>query len=268
MWDNVCFYNYFHNGDIHLSRNYIKFLIKNVASKNYYIVHENSPRLLQDLPVKYLPLRWDPVNFPEMANIPNYKVLLNRGNIENIVYSHNKTLFINTWIGKNHRKYVPISVSGEGLHHSYLDTVIELNLDVTMPSIEKFIPTVDYSKYHCDDIDFYIDRSKNIKKVLICNGDVHSGQSENFNFSPIIHQLSDKFPQVHFIVTDQHVHGLPDKPNIMTSADIIKQEHGGGDLVEHSYLGKFCDIIVGRASGPFEFCKTQEIYASDTFFMC
>ncbi len=58
-----------------------------------------------------------------------------------------------------------------------------------MKNLEHYIPTVDYTKIEKHEIDkFCLIRTG--KKVLISNGNVLSGQSENFDFSGIIDKLS------------------------------------------------------------------------------
>jgi hypothetical protein len=51
------------------------------------------------------------------------------------------------------------------------------------------------------------------------------------------------------------------------TGDIIKVENS--DLNEISYLSTFCDIIVGRSSGPFTFSNVKEnIFDGNKAFLC
>jgi hypothetical protein len=48
-------------------------------------------------------------------------------------------------------------------------------------------------------------------------------------------------------------------PNIKFTSDIIKSTKDT-DLLEISYLSTFCDVIVGKNSGPYVFCETFTNY--------
>ena len=92
---NVVFYNNYHNGDIHYSREFIKFFINNIHSKNYYYIHPNDPRILLD--VKRLTIK-TPIEIVEKWE----KLELNtyKKDKETNILRYTDTLYINTWIGK------------------------------------------------------------------------------------------------------------------------------------------------------------------------
>ena len=94
---------------------------------------------------------------------------------------------------------------------------------------------------------------KNFNKIiLISTGDVLSGQALNFDFAPIINNLSENFKNILFLTTSKM---LDNKDNLIQTGDITEVLP---DLLEISYISKFCDIIVGRASGPYCFTQTYE----------
>ena len=50
MIENLVFYNHWQNGDVHVSRAFIDFCIKNIKAKNYLYIHPKSKELLKDIP--------------------------------------------------------------------------------------------------------------------------------------------------------------------------------------------------------------------------
>ena len=84
---------------------------------------------------------------------------------------------------------------------------------------------------------------------------VQSGQCPNFKFDKIVYDLSLKYGNIDFILTNKiNIHNK----NIYFTDDIIKTQYS--DLNEISYLSTKCDIIVGRASGPHAFTHVKENY--------
>ena len=50
MIENLVFYNHWQNGDIHVSREFVKFFTESIDAKNYYYLHHKSEELLKDIP--------------------------------------------------------------------------------------------------------------------------------------------------------------------------------------------------------------------------
>ena len=81
-----------------------------------------------------------------------------------------------------------------------------------------------------------------------------SNQAINFDMNPIIINLAIKYPSCNFYVT----HAFPtDLKNIIDCNTIISEKIKS-NLNEISYISTFCDIIVGRGSGPFCFTHVKE----------
>ena len=97
---------------------------------------------------------------------------------------------------------------------------------------------------------------------MVSNGEVLSGQSENFDFTPIIKYLSEKFPNVEFILT--HKSNVSQK-NVHYTSDIIQIPEC--DLNEISYLSLKCDVTIGRASGPIGFTHVKENFNNKKMLM-
>ena len=125
-----------------------------------------------------------------------------------------------------------------------------------------YTPEIDYSKFDIQNINKYITDSGK-SKVLICNGDCLSAQSTNeFKFTNLVDKLSDLHPDVDFILTEKIE---LTKKNVLFTFDIINGDYP--DLNEISYLSTFCDIIIGKASGPYCFSLTKNNFndANKTF---
>ena len=102
-----------------------------------------------------------------------------------------------------------------------------------------------------------VERLTKIKKeytkiVLICNGNVNSGQSLNVDLTNTIHMLSNSNPNILFLVT-QNIQN--DNTNIVNTSELTNTTP---DLLQISLISTFCDVIVGRASGPYCFTHTKD----------
>jgi hypothetical protein len=121
----------------------------------------------------------------------------------------------------------------------------------TTSEVVKLFPVIDYSKFPaCQNIS--IDKIK--KNVLFSNGPVHSGQCDyTGNLSEIIEFVADSYPAIDFYATHKY---NSSKKNVIFTSDIIKSERP--DLNEISYISTFCNLIIGRNSGPFCFTTTKD----------
>jgi hypothetical protein len=90
--------------------------------------------------------------------------------------------------------------------------------------------------------------------MLISNGEVQSAQAENFDFTPLVEQISKDYPNKAFILTSLSPLRAP---NIFYTSEFIKTVDGI-DLNEIGYLSTFCRVIVGRNSSPYVFCLLRQ----------
>lgn len=230
--ENLFFYNHFHNGDVHYSQEFVKDICSQIDFKNCYYLHNNTSKLLKHIPY-----------------IKNLKINDNCIDKESIIKKNND-LYINTWMGQKEFKFYNMKQCS--LYSNYeLYKEIYNELGLTIKNIEYYIPTIDYTYYDIKNIDKYL-RNNNRHKILISNGNVLSGQSNNFDFNPIIIQLANEFKDVDFILTNNNNNKIQ-HDNVLYTSDIIMSTEN--DLNEISYLSLFCDIIIGRCSGPY--CFTQ-----------
>jgi hypothetical protein len=245
--EKIILYNSYHNGDIFVSRNLVKFTIENISSKEYTYIHLNSSKLLQDI--------------PKLKHIREYPP-------ENIKYSgwkrdENNVLWFNTWYNSyNQQEFGGCTI--QTLFNIFKRGLKE-NLDFDLPGEPiDYLPTIDFNYFDISKIDNFLSFDPR-EKVLISNCDVLSGQSENFDFNPIIDYISDIFPQICFIITNYMNNKLVVKQNIYYFESLIKDDN----LNEISYLSKFCKILIGRNSGPHTFCFIKEnLMDKDKTFVC
>lgn len=250
MIKNLVFYNHWQNGDIHVSRAFIKLIIDNIQAENYIYVHNKSEELLKD--ISNLKICKEGINYldndsPRMWNL------------------HTRTLCLNTWYG--------VSCSFKDTSTCTIDTLFDLFNDhvksitnggyIDVKNLKNLVPKVDYSKYDIKNIKDYVKASKS-KKILVCNGDVVSKQSKNFSFNNVIQEISINYPNVDFILTEKFKTNIK---NIKFTSDIIGKNNT--DLNEIGFLSTFCDVIVGRSSGPYIYSMVEEnLFDKKKTFLC
>jgi len=233
----IIFLNGCGNGDLHYTRNFVKDIMSKMSGNEFYYFHKQDNKVLLDIGLK------QPDNRSEISS---------RGHYFNTVITKKEMdiIYIHTWIGLKDMKYHAINYcSLYSNYEMYKDIYRELNIE--LGTIDHYIPTIDYSFFNIENIKEFTNNDK--KKILICNGDVRSGQVPNFSFKPVIENLSEKFQNVHFFLTDKC--GI-EKDNVFYTDQFKKDD--GSDLNEISYLSTKCDIIVGRASGPYCFTHVKE----------
>ena len=257
-YNNVVFYNYFHNGDIHTSRGFIKEMMKIIPAKNFHESHMNPPCILSDIKnLRHIPFSdFCKIGLPYMeGNLVHQKALVfNRQRSTAPFYTDgNNNLFINTWSGQITEEK-PECCNFPDYLKLYNQTLSKLGLE-EMCGGEKIFPSINYSFFSIDGVNEFFKNKRKSDTVLISNGDVESGQCKNFDFNPIIVKLAKNNPDIDFIVTNIMKEKLKSE-NIFYAEDIIKKD--GCDLNEISYVSTKCNMIVGRDSGPHTFCLTKE----------
>ena len=249
MIENLVFYNHWQNGDIHVSREFVKLVVNSIKANNYLYLTHKSPELLKDIPelkVENTGIEYLDNDSPFMWNL------------------HTRTLCFNTWYG--------VSPSFKNTASCTIDTLFELfsthvkkTLNVTLNpvKIKEFVPSVNYSYFDISNINDYAENNHR-KKVLVCNGAVVSKQAKNFSFNDIIRKMASEFQNVDFIMTETF---YSDADNIKFTDSIIGKE--GNDLNEISYLSTFCDLVVGRSSGPYIYSMVKEnLFNPNKTFLC
>lgn len=231
MKNNITLYNHFHNGDIFFSRSIINFL-KNYFNITFY--HNQNVPLFLDIP-----------EINEIKGIPQTL---------NYTDHFTKTIhtgIINTWIGQG--SYINRINSGCSFeNHMELTKEICNYFNITIPNYDDCLPEVNFEKLpnYASIEKIMLEYKQQFKKiVLISNGDVNSGQCSNFDFFPIIKNLSITYPDILFMTTKS----VDEITENLINVERITNTYP--DLLYISQISLYCDVIVGRASGPY--CFTQ-----------
>lgn len=257
MYKNIVFYNHFHNGDIHLSREFVRKLSEVFRQKfpgvNISYSHRNNPQLLADIPglgYNQIPLNWS-----------EHEGVMIRGD----------TILINTWYAQ--RRFLYMNRYGITFDCLYLifDDVCRTHFGFSLAEIEpdprKWFPAIDFSKFEIAVAKQRLDACRE-PLVLVSNGHALSGQAENFPMLPAICNLANKYKGIIFVLTNPEPNFNPSQyGNIFYSSDIIKKN--GFDLNENAFVSTYCDVIVGRASGAYSFSFIQDnLFQRPKTFVC
>lgn len=230
------FYNRYHNGDIHYSRNFVKDIISKTKFNKYNYLHQNNNRLLLDIPNLKIS-NWNNNILSEEIN-------------EMDIYKLND-IYINTWMGKKNREFVnEFGLDFKSEYESFKSIYNKLN--IRLENVEYYIPSIDYSYYNIDQVNKFIDKHKDKIKVLISNGEFLSNQSGKIDFDKIINKLLKLYSNIVIILTNK---SEIKSDRVFFTDDINNTK---SDLNEISYLSTKCDLIIGRSSGPFTFCVVKD----------
>lgn len=244
MQNTIKFYNHFHNGDIFVSRGFITDIIKKLPDFNFEYHHKNAKKTTDDF-----------ITYGEKLNGYNSLVRFVPGENE---------LAINTWIGayndywnKEPPHFWEGGINYVVLHRmwKYIVSVINdhFKTDIELSDcIESYIPEIDYGLAQLEPIKQHLSGREGQKRILFSNGVPMSGQSFIDDMGAFINQFAQENPDVQFYVTKRI---FTDRPNILCTDDF---NINGSDLIEISYLSKYCDLVVGKNSGPFIYCLTRE----------
>lgn len=240
MFNKLYFCNNYHNGDLHLSREFVKDIMNKIEAKEYFYSYNPSlarKEVIKDIDV--IPIHYVNGVHPHHEN---YKII-------------GDDLYINTWVGLKNNQYIYEVNKGCSLDTNYkIYTDTYRSLDIFLEEKEFYIPEIDFDKVEKRNVNDFLYKHDGKNKILISNGKVNSGQSFPFDMNGVISLLSSEFKDYVFILTDSN--NRIDKDNIFYTDDIIKID--GSDLLEISYLSRYCQIIIGRGSGPYIFSQIKD----------
>lgn len=239
----ICFFNFHHNGDIFNNKGFVQEIMKSIPTE-YVYSHPRGEQILKDLDLVYNP------NIFNINGLDDYQMVMD---YDNCVY-------VNTWIGSSFSAIPECegNCSLFSIHKMFskiydrLNNIFDANLKISDP--QNYWPEIDYKKFYIKNIDDFVLNNKS-QKILFCNGPALSGQCHDYNgdMKDIIENLADKYEDKTFIATQKFD---SKKINIKFTEDIIRSD--ASDLNEIAYLSTFCDVIIGRSSGPFCFCCNKD----------
>ena len=89
------------------------------------------------------------------------------------------------------------------------------------------------------------------KKVLIFNQKARSGQADNQDYKSYLVRIANIFDECDFLYTNEEdIDSKLILDNNLIHTPTIFGNHDC-DIIHNSYLSLYCDIIIGRANGPF-----------------
>ena len=237
MYDNLRFFNWYGNGDLFNSREFIKELMKKIPASKYWYHHPKYPRMFEDI-----------------SELEYAKITKDCSNAKGFIKKEND-LYINTWIGRENRYVLEgIGCTVRKNLEMYNNILSSAGLSVRLEkSPEEYLPRVDFSKLELENVDTWVRENQEKRIVLLCTNRAQSCQSSNFDMLPTLDRIFTEFKDIVFVVTDD----CPEYPNVFRSKDITKTVDGF-DLNEISYLSLFADTIIGRPTGPFVFCQNMD----------
>lgn len=240
----VVFFNYYHNGDIHVSRGFVRHIIDKVkqidSSIEFFYAHRNAVDLINDIP----DLKYD----------SSALSVIRDDHANPLVQGDN--IYINTWYAQQHFRYMNrYGITMDSLYSALDDScksVWGFSLKDISDDPSIFYPTIDYSKYQIGTAKLWLDKHPE-KKIFVANGHAQSGQAHNFTMSILIEEIARRHPDKTFILSNQE--SSINLHNVFQSSNIINKN--GSDLNENAFITEYCDTIIGRASGVFTFALTQ-----------
>jgi hypothetical protein len=251
MINDVVFYNHWHNGDIFIPKNYMVNLITQLMSRGnfkYYIHHPNSKKLLADIvDLQYLPMD---------SNVPDAT--------HRVLKKDNK-VYINTWVGayfgffkenQLHSNINIINTIWNSIYYTF-QTLTDIDLHVNKLIPKDGIPTTNWEMFSIEHAKQFVREKTNI--VLFCNGPSRSMQNSVSNINSmekLIQILAEEHPNNTFVCT--HKFHLEKNYNNIYFTDDIFASVTDGDINEIAYISTFCDVIVGKNSGPYIYCHTRD----------
>lgn len=260
----LVFFQHFHNGDLFVSKEYVRQVFNELTNVSVSYIHFNHPKTLKDIGIPQIgkPDR----SFDNYLRSPKrapwyveYENLLLVNTWCEGFFRHNPAIVVPTPHGINHLKMQA------QWSHIFQKINSKFGSSLALRPRETYMGKIDYSQFNIAPIDEYIAKHAHRKKILISNGEVMSNQSFSGTMQDIIGILALEFPNWDFICTTKFGTLIP---NIYFTDNIIPQDPPLAeetvawskktcDLNEISYLSTFCDIIVGRNSGPFVYCVTE-----------
>jgi hypothetical protein len=233
---SVIFYNNWHNGDIFVSREFVRHIVNKKINDKCFYYHMNSNKLLKDIYTLEI------INelFGEKK--------------DTILYKKDKdNIYINTWYrAGNDDSFKKYGITIFTLFNNFKE-IIQKNFDEVIDDPSDFIPDPDYNNLiDVNAINDFVFNLTNKKRVLISNNNVLSGQSSNFDFDEIIFKLANKFQDIDFFITNETKKYISLK-NVFYFKNCISVLDEC-NLNEIGYFSLFCDVIIGRLSGPETFC--------------
>jgi len=235
MFSKIIFYSHFHNGDVHVSRTFVRDIIAQFPNMSYEYWHRNHPDVLKD--IKQLKSYYGLLDELKTPGVESRGSWVDSGK-----------LYINTWYCASHGRHY-------GAHGTTISCLYNLFSELkqygfNLRNITEYVPYIDFNALNVFGLDEWI---KSRKLVFISNGEVNSGQSNNFDMNPTITELANEFPGITFLVSNFEDQLKLD--NVIYTRQLIRKYCGElrFDLNENGYLITKSRLVIHRCSGAAVF---------------
>jgi hypothetical protein len=253
----IIFYNTHSYGDIIFTRGIVNWIASHLPSEhNIFYYHTKD---LRSIPMHK---RIIEMKYTISIDMKLYGVLRNDVSIKHFIVKNDEIL-INTMMyaskafnkRNNYDIFCPKHMNTESVKLKADEIVDFINsvLKTTIPYPDELdlLPNRTNSCKNKNLIDEKLSTLNHSTKILICNGETHSGQSNNVDlyemFLPVIEIRDD----ILFLFTEKKNNSLEN----VIFIDEICEKNTIGDI---EYLSKFTNLIIGRSSGPSHACFNKE----------
>lgn len=223
-FDKMVFYNHFHAGDIHVSREFVKWFIRlRMATEYEYLHGQPEKQILKeitDLTEKKLG------ESPEVSRLPARDQITIQGS----------TAYINTWYGA--------TPGFGGIPDCTLSTLHKL-FSISASRLHKILPPI--GEWAIPKVPPGLSTPEGEMLVLVCNCKPLSGQADYVDFDQYTHRLASRFPEVTFIYTNPP----SDSKRIDGVAYADDMFGTPNNLVLCANMSDHCQVIIGQSSGPY-----------------
>ena len=247
--NKIVFFNHYHRGDLHISKEFVKEVMKKLPNVEFEYWHNNPEIILKEIGIGSSAQKT-----PVLCD--SKKALLKTSD----------TLYVNTWVGcmwdifckhggiNMYTLYDQWEILYKGIN-KFFESDLKLN-----SKKEHYLPRIDFEYLNSKaktNIDNWIKSNSNKKKVLLCNNTPASGQSFAFDIEKELLEVIESNPNTAFLLTNFTT--KRSLKNLFFTSNIINTDQDP-DLFEISYLSEQCDVIIGKNSGPYVFCETYNNY--------
>jgi hypothetical protein len=235
-------------------------MMKKLDQKDYYYLHNNNKDVLKDITNLIHDNAF--ITFDNWYLNTKYPI-----SYFDQVIKNNDNTYINTWVGqqgwitkkginRNRDDRYCSLYSHYELYEDIFDT-----LSIPIENIDYYLPEIDFNFIEKDNIDNFVSDKKFDLRILIANNDPLTVRIY-MDMDHVVNELSVRYPNVLFLLTNKT---QINRENVAYTNDIININ--GCDLNEIGYLSKYCEIIVGRPSGPYCFCMIKENFVKEKTFL-
>jgi hypothetical protein len=255
MWDKVVFFELRHYGDLHITRNFVRYVMRHIPAKTYTYVLKSDCKVFADFPGLEFE-GYDPAIHP-FTDYSAWNVI-------------NETLYINTSCGANEMAFYQ-GTRIQTAHAIFKHFLWEYCGHTISEDLTQFVPQIDFDAFKVNNVKQFMQTCTGRRKVLFVNGATQSGQALNVDMTPLITFFAEHNPDILFFVANKEDYSMkasyPKPKNIVFCKEVIGIAEN--DITETAYFSLFCDTVIGRTSGVYTLSiEKRNVVDSPKKFIC